>query len=648
MSESRQYIDYLKIKDDPKKEYSMISELIDNSLSSYLKNNDSNSFGQLVVEIIYKFDSTEERKVNERLDSTKAQVYPNSYLQVSDNAYGIKKEKLSKALSLHSISEDQDGLLSVHGIGMKHCAFYFGATLELETYDEETNKKLYIKKDVMGKDPIEPVPDDVVFDKDIEFKYHDTTIGGIIGRGTTVRVNNLYKENKKNMSKSDFINAIDSISHKYLKYINDGRIKIKFKYLTEKMSLGELDNELKRKEKNKSGIFKYEYDKKDDFYSITEVSEKVDSVFYNYKNGHLFSNFSKDEKSFYELIDEVEEMVLGDKSNTKLGEEYKDMMDSDKDFTSKVFNAYKSLFIKAYEEINSTCKKEVDYKFTLSIPQDEHEVNNVDVTFWRLKSRNSNFRGFRVYEHERAIYHPPITTDESSSRTWINENIMHAKESPDERGVNYGWAGEFDLVKFDYENVNDKTKIRFTNKEKISMFQTNLMIVYQIYKLFEISGRAKDQTADDTVIDDKKIDVIIEQIPKMFSSTFSKSDLKVEKNKFEIFLKDFYGSEWKFIFDVNTKKNPTLVWSEPNIIWNDNEEDDIDYNILEMSVFTDHTVWKNIRINKNWVEELLIPYSVIKVFTEAKINIAIKNNVDIPSIQDYNSIFNEMANKKEK
>lgn len=648
MSESRQYIDYLKIKDDPKKEYSMISELIDNSLSSYLEHS-SDYNEDLIVEIIYKLDKSNEIKVNERIDSTSALVYPNSYLQVSDNSYGIEKEKLEKALALHSVSEEQTGEFSVHGIGMKHCAFYFGATLELETIGTNSKKKLYIQKEVLNKNPLDEVPDDIA-NEVLSFKYHNATIGGTYKRGTTIRISNLYKEKKKNMTAIEFINVIDAISHKYIRYINKGLLKIRFKYIDDKID--PLKTAFNNKKNNISGTFEYEYIEENKFYTITQVSDKADYVFHKDSQSHLFSNFSKDKKAFDDLLNEVED-VINEKNFIKniIAEENIDKLTINKDFSLGVFKKFKTLFIDAYKKINSKNAEEIEYKLKISIPQDDKIENNVDVTFWRLKNRHSSFRGFRVYEKDRAIYHPPHSQDDSGSRTWINDSIMHNKSSPDQRGVDYNWAGSFELDKIKYINVNDKTKIRFIDGTNIEKFQNHLMIVYQIYKLFEIGGRAKDNTTIDQLITGPKRKIILNQIPKMFQGTIGPNDINVGKNKldnkFDIVVNDFYGSKWHFFVEFIVRPNPSYVWQDVNISFTEDDDNNDDYNKIVLKVFSAHPIWDNVDKNNNWVEELLVPYSIIKIFTEARISI-LKREGNAPEIDKYNSIFNEMANKKER
>lgn len=116
-----------------------LGEFIDNSITSALKNKLKlqDAFGddyQLIVQV--KFDNQD------------------NCLVVEDNAAGIAKEDIGKALKAGATRNDNQVGLAKYGVGMKAAAFWFGSILEVETYPlgESTGWKVVL--DISGDEAL--------------------------------------------------------------------------------------------------------------------------------------------------------------------------------------------------------------------------------------------------------------------------------------------------------------------------------------------------------------------------------------------------------------------------------------------------------------------------------------------------------------
>lgn len=96
-----------------------LGEFVDNSLTSALKNRDA------LIAV-----NGPDYRVRIQID------FPEDTrdLVIRDNAAGISREDMSRALRMGKAPQDISVGLSRHGVGMKAAAFWWGATLEIKTY----------------------------------------------------------------------------------------------------------------------------------------------------------------------------------------------------------------------------------------------------------------------------------------------------------------------------------------------------------------------------------------------------------------------------------------------------------------------------------------------------------------------------------
>jgi hypothetical protein len=157
-------------------EWFALGEFIDNSLTSALPNL---SALRAVNGSDYSLD------VEIDFDSVKRQI------TISDNAAGISKENIASAVRTGSLPPDAISGLSVHGVGMKAAAFWWGSKLEIETYPLGSSNGWFVKIDL---DVIDETRDGNIVVKEIPPRGYS---------GTVIRVSNLNKNfpGKKSIAK---------------------------------------------------------------------------------------------------------------------------------------------------------------------------------------------------------------------------------------------------------------------------------------------------------------------------------------------------------------------------------------------------------------------------------------------------------------
>lgn len=116
-----------------------LGEFIDNSITSAMRNK---------AELEAAFGSDYALNISVRFDAL------TNSLEVSDNAAGIKREDIGLALKAGATSNENQIGLSKYGIGMKAAAFWFGATLELETHPLGESSGYYVTLDIAGDEAL--------------------------------------------------------------------------------------------------------------------------------------------------------------------------------------------------------------------------------------------------------------------------------------------------------------------------------------------------------------------------------------------------------------------------------------------------------------------------------------------------------------
>lgn len=188
-----------------------LSEYIDNSISSYKKNN-HNSVNGLDIDIT--FDYTDEN---------------NHKLIIIDNSSGMDSFELECSIQPHDIKGKSDTTYNQHGVGMKAATFWYGEDLtiyskrkdedeyklELITSNKQPNDYVYVESLLSSENKIlnesgTMIIVNHVYDKRSiltkikQLEYIENAIGWrynkIINQGARIKLNICSNDNKKNKS----------------------------------------------------------------------------------------------------------------------------------------------------------------------------------------------------------------------------------------------------------------------------------------------------------------------------------------------------------------------------------------------------------------------------------------------------------------
>lgn len=115
-----------------------LGEFIDNSITSALKN----------IDLLKAYKDDYELIIQIRFDESKNEII------LTDNAAGIAREDIGRALKAGNSRNDNEIGLSKYGVGMKAAAFWFGAVLELDTFPIGEDKGWHVEIDISGEDAV--------------------------------------------------------------------------------------------------------------------------------------------------------------------------------------------------------------------------------------------------------------------------------------------------------------------------------------------------------------------------------------------------------------------------------------------------------------------------------------------------------------
>lgn len=185
------------------KTYLMISELIDNSISSWIDDGGNETVNGLEITLDIDFKASDENLHK---------------IQVIDNAYGMDENELEIALTLGMKTQEKDSGLSLFGMGLKQSAFWLGKKLSVITKKENVNG--YIAIIDLPKLKRENNQYDEEYDLDIA--------PNTMPRGTIIEISNIRNGVERNHKY--YMNQLPKIlGWRYNRYIKEGLvIKLRF------------------------------------------------------------------------------------------------------------------------------------------------------------------------------------------------------------------------------------------------------------------------------------------------------------------------------------------------------------------------------------------------------------------------------------
>lgn len=173
-----------------------LSEYIDNSISSYKKNN-LNSVNGLIIDIT--FDYTDEN---------------NHKLIILDNSSGMDSFELECSIQPHDIKGKSDTTYNQHGVGMKAATFWYGEDLTI--YSKRKDEDEY-KLELITSNKL---PNDFVYVESLLSSENKI----INESGTMIIVNHVY-DKRSILTKIKQLEEIENaIGWRYNKIINQGAV----------------------------------------------------------------------------------------------------------------------------------------------------------------------------------------------------------------------------------------------------------------------------------------------------------------------------------------------------------------------------------------------------------------------------------------
>lgn len=544
----RTYDDYISLKNNSTYAFLMVSELIDNSISSFDNHYGEDNWGEVLkIEVDFYFDKSKKKDIN----GTKAEI--NSYINVVDNAFGMNDKELVNAVRLNKKNQSSISTKNRHGRGLKQCAFYFGADLEIETW----NAKDEINTILLSTSIHDP-QDEVELET---FTSKSSNLEHLESRGTSVKIKKIYTN--KSFAQKTYVKLIESISYRYIKLIKSGMLEITYSKDVENM-----------------------YSNTD---FIRESNEHISKV---------NENFKYDENKTKQIIkmakEQIEEFKLIGKTDKK------------KKFGIENINKYESIVDAAVKNIEKLLTKSVkdndlDFTWTQNIDINGKELK---VKFWKLEKNYSKHRGYRVYEGDRALLHPPMADDEGGTTTYHKAVFPSSSDSGSSENR---FAGEFDILDINATTSTDKSKFIFESNDDEEVLNAKLALVWRVYNTFEMLGRSDTTNSEGKEIKEKDWQQIRLVARSKFANHVEELDVIEDELTNEKYLNYMMpmgeGEKWGVNIRIDKTANPSKIWDR--VI---DKNDGINY--LNITTYSGHKIWKRMDNSNEFKSETLIPISM--------------------------------------
>lgn len=570
----RVYSDYVVLERQNTQPYLMISELIDNSISSF-----DNKFGEnnwsdnvLKIEITLNYWNKEEGEIN------KIKYCPKNYIEVKDNAFGITKEKLIDSIILNK-KLSSNSSMNVHGKGLKQSSFYFGLGMKV------TSKVLEEGIFFVKNDPIKNG-----FDKEVEFEVEEQRSNEYFVHnksGTIVKIFNLRK-NKK-ISEKKLKTIIDSLSYRYGKMIKEEKLNIKLILIN--------PNERKNFEVNEIVDDKASLKDEVEFNNSSEKENKEWEKRFDNKLEKLKN--STNENNNYVLYPDVFE---------KTAEELKKFL----------FVEDKNVDLE-WKQIIKLGNREVEAKFWLLSNKASPEKKKIKAT--------SKSRGIRIFQGERALLHPPVIKNENQS-TYLLRDVIESGS------VDNRFAGEINIIGFEdvIKTTSDKATINFDDANMEREFDDQLNLIYDIFVKFILIGRELERarghmiSTNDSVTANKIKNMLSPFVKELIIPNDVDDEGNAKKLNIKIELQNEYDVEVQI--DNDTNPNDLIYLKKYNL-----DEINEETKKIEGKIFFNHPIWKELREKTDkMTKDSILSFYVVLVIQELKwkekISKISKQNID--------------------
>ena len=287
----RTYRDYLKLSQVNTKAYLMLSELIDNSISS-MENHYKGQKWREKLHIKIELDFSTPTTGKAELHSIS--VYPKDFLKVSDNAYGMDADTLRGAMKLNNINEKSISTKNAHGRGLKQSGFFFGCDLIVNTNNGKNSLNMNLKLSSQES-----------LDSRIIFNLEESTLEK---RGTTVYIANVNAKNR--LTETAWGHVKSALWERYKKHLsnnNDHEMKISYKV---NFPAHSEENEITGSDEKITPVLSVFDEEKIDM--VVKNSEKAFNNLVKRKSDEI------DIDTAYESFEAIKELLLSSKLNSNV------------------------------------------------------------------------------------------------------------------------------------------------------------------------------------------------------------------------------------------------------------------------------------------------------------------------------------------
>lgn len=499
------YGDYIALSKQNTTDYLMISELIDNSISSFVSkygDNLDNWKEKLIIKITISMD-------NETMKTPPSYgeaitFNPKGYIQVVDNAFGMNFHELQEALKLNrkNARELQGGLFksdkNEHGRGLKQCAFYFGNSVEVITNNSYEANRIEINA-INAKSSGE-----TIFFRPELYTSHS--------RGTSIRIFNF--NSSKSITKNKFLKMTEAIQARFAIYISKReKFEIIFDEVIVKGKNYKIE-EIFAKDSNDCFLTK------DNYSENTEILEKFDGKslkpeHFKYAKIHELINEVGGEKEWRNYLSEMDNTFSNLKNN-------KESKNPKLDHQIMLENAEILLNV-----LKGNPDGDLKWKYIHTFQDDEFGEQEIEFLFWRQSKEKkpvSLWRGIAVSKGNRFIHHGPNKKEDMVSNYLSWENIGYSS------GATTNWfCGLLDLTDKEYASTHtDKSSIKYPGliEEKIKSIIYSAWYAFNEYMVkFQRYENPKDKI-DADINSEKVIETL--KSDRYSATKFTNNDEKIQ------------------------------------------------------------------------------------------------------------------------
>lgn len=585
----RKYYEYIDLGKESRQLFLMFAELIDNSIGSFEKEFGNRKWEKplkVEIEINHRKNLNSIREINLRKKTI--EYNDDSYIKVSDNAFGIEEEKMPLILKLNEINLNSNSKMNEHGRGLKQSAFFLGLGVDVLTKGKD------------GSFAISNRPLDSGLDNEVVFTYEKANK---LDYGTEITISPLRIKRRINKKKLKQIQT--SLAERYGNLIEANQLKLKIRYLIEN----------------------------DKEYIITENFEKIKTIAKLWEDCDWTPNdrnkkWEDANKKFDKKISESNE-----------NDEFVDFVELRKNVVQEL----RKIFLNENREIEIKWKNVLKLNEDINIPVTFWSNSRKRITNQTKERTYRTFIGLTVYQANRAILHPPNSKESST----YHEFMSGGKISGD---ADYKFAGSFSIDNTNITTTVDKSNIEFNEPDEKNNFDKQLKLVYKTFIHFYESMKSSSRSEGGVEVDNEDKRNAKSNLENKFSKENAKIEINwddIDNDISYFFHKKQNGVSKIYKIQINLNSRSFNINETSKVIttiFKDGDSKNFDV-LIKATLFTAHPIWKKFDQKKNYFSNVMIIIAHLLIAQEIKGRefTAKINNVTDSTVISPLSWFNEVS-----